>query len=136
MLLFTWVPCQSRLEFVLPKKNRKAKKQMIKQQKKTTKEYIACKISFFTIFWTHWSRGNSGEFFLIHFPSLMDAVSLWFVWVRFGSRKVNEPEIGSVSVCIPTVCFVESKLMDAVWPPYAILIAMGMGSTPRSEVQR
>ena len=26
---------------------------------------------------------------------------------------MNEPEIGSVSVCIPTVCFVESKLMDA-----------------------
>ena len=54
-----------------------------------------------------------------------NSASLWFVWVRFGSRKVNEPEIGSVSVCIPTVCLVESKLMDAVWPPYAILIAMG-----------
>ena len=71
------------------------------------------------------------------FPScVVNSASLWFVWVRFGSRKVDEPEIGSVSVCIPTVCFVESQLMDAVWPPYAILIAMGMGSTPKSEVQR
>ena len=71
------------------------------------------------------------------FDQLVNAAktaSLWFVWVRFGSRKVNEPEIGSVSVCIPTVCFVESKLMDAVWPPYAILIGMGMGSTPKSGV--
>ena len=47
------------------------------------------------------------------FRMLISTVSLWFVWVRFGSRSVNEPEIGSVSVCIPTVCFVESKLIDA-----------------------
>ena len=61
---------------------------------------------------------------------------IWFVWVRFGLRKVNEPEIGLVSVCIHTVCFLETKLMDAVWPAYSILIAMGTGLSPKSEVQR
>ena len=66
----------------------------------------------------------------------LDTVSLWFVWVRFGSRSVNEPEIGAVSVCIPTVCFVESKLIDAncLHMPYWLLWAWVQ---PRkSEVQR
>ena len=82
-----------------------------------------------------------------------DPVSLWFVWVRFGSRSVNEPEIGSVSVCIPTVCFVESKLIDAnclhmsEFNPEKLCSEMkgtsgglnqdvGSSSTPKSEVQR
>ena len=64
------------------------------------------------------------------------SVSLWFVWVRFGSRSVNEPEIGSVSVCIPTVCFVESKLIDAncLHMPYWLVWAWVQPQ--KSEVQR
>ena len=54
--------------------------------------------------------------------SVAPLVRLGFVSV---SRSVNEPEIGSVSVCIPTVCFVESKLIDAncLHMPYWLLWA-------------
>ena len=73
-------PWESRLEFAHPQKIKKTKKQMTKngwwgdgkKYQRGRKKYIACKINFFTFFWAYGSRGNSREFLLIHFPSLMD----------------------------------------------------------------
>ena len=52
------------------------KKQMIKQQKKTTKEAgekstLPAKSFFLTFFWAYWSRRNSREYFSAHFWSLL-----------------------------------------------------------------
>ena len=49
-----------------------ASRDLEKNNQRGRKKYIACKINFFTFFLGLWSRGNSREFFLIHFPSLMD----------------------------------------------------------------
>ena len=67
-------PCESRLEFVhTPKKFKKTSDQKTeKNNQRGRKKYIACKINCFTFFFGLWSRGTSRDFFLIHFPALMD----------------------------------------------------------------
>ena len=58
-------------------------------------------------------------------------VSLWFVWVRFGSRSVNEPEIGFGFGLYSHGLFRGEQIDWCQLSPYAILIGMGMGSTPK-----
>ena len=68
-------PCESRLECVHPKKIKKQTKQMIKQQRKTTKDEekntLPAKTCFFFLAGAYGSRGNSRKFFSSHFWSLL-----------------------------------------------------------------